>query len=75
MTVPNTDLWELFDEMDRRRRKRRILHEQAFRQLDVAASSLRDAQSLQTWASYCDATRALDECVAEIESIVWKLMR
>ena len=74
MSALNIEIWDLFDDLDRRRRSERRRHEEAFRRLDLSASA-RDSLAIHAWASYCDASRSFDACVAEIEGIVWKLNR
>jgi hypothetical protein len=72
---PTQDFWEVFDDLERHRRSQRVRHEQAFRQLDVAASSAGSGDSLRAWQGYCEAARDLDSCIAELERIVWQLNR
>ncbi len=75
MTAEKTELWQVFDEAELRRRGMRVRQQDAFRQLDVSASDLGHLASVRAWDEYCRATQALNECVAELESLVWQLSR
>jgi hypothetical protein len=73
MKVPTENLWEQFDEVERKRRAALARHKQAFRQLDIAASATRDKGSIEAWECYCSAAKSLEASVTELERLVWKL--
>ncbi len=73
MTVPPEKFWDQVDEAERQRRTALVKHQQAFRQLNIAASVTRDRGSIEAWERYCSAVKSLDASVTELERLVWDL--
>ena len=66
-------IWDLFDEIDARRRAHRRRHDEAFRALDPRTATATDPASVDAWQRYCDATASLEATLVELERLLWRL--
>ena len=70
MANSDDQFWRLFDEVDRQRRQLSRQREEAFRRLGGKDA---DAEARALWQQYCDSIEQLDQSVAELERLIWRL--
>lgn len=72
MATADDEFWRQFDDLDHRRRLHQRRREDALRLLSPGSSSVQDPESRAAWNSYCQSVARLEECVIELEHLIWR---
>jgi hypothetical protein len=73
MQGSDDDFWRRFDELDGRRRLHSRARDDAFRRLSPLTARSDDSESRERWRQYCESVDKLEESIAELERLVWRM--